>query len=353
MNRLNHDDFEIILGNSNKRFSGVTSTMLQVLDVQKENAKIVVLGKHHLADDIRTIGFFELAKTAKRPLPSGKPRIFHARRNDEMIQGVLLKYIFRNKLKLIFTSTAQRPKTWITRWLMGKMDGLLTTCNAAHSFMEVKADRIIPHGIDVDRMRNQQPLAPISLPTGFRVGIFGRVRKQKGIDLFVDALINLLPKFPEWSGVIVGQITEEQVLFVNELKTRITKAGLADRFVFMDEQAFVDIPALYRSMDIVTCLSINEGFGLTALEAMSVEKPVVATRAGAWPDIIDDETDGYIIDVSSEPQLRERLTALMESQVLRETIGRSAAEKVDQKYAIEREADALLIYYKEVQNNLQ
>jgi mannosyltransferase len=164
-------------------------------------------------------------------------------------------------------------------------------------------------------------------------------------------MIHVLPSFPDWMGVVVGQVTEEQTAFANGLKKKIDEAGLSDRLIFTGEQPFDGIPKLYRSMDIVTSLSVNEGFGLTVLEAMSVTKPVIATKAGAWPDIIEHGHDGFLIDVGSESQLIESLNTLMSSEVTREAAGRQAEYKVCQHYAIGREADALLSFYKEVQNN--
>ena len=55
---MNTDDVEIILGNSNKRFSGVTSTMLQVLKYQQERVAVAVLGKHNMPDSVQTLSFF-------------------------------------------------------------------------------------------------------------------------------------------------------------------------------------------------------------------------------------------------------------------------------------------------------
>ena len=85
---------QLILGNSNKRFSGVTSTMLQVLPHQKELMEVAVLGKHHLTDDTQWLTFRQFTKLCKNTLADGAPRIFHARRNDEMIQALIAKKLF-------------------------------------------------------------------------------------------------------------------------------------------------------------------------------------------------------------------------------------------------------------------
>jgi len=84
---------ELILGNANKNFSGVTSTMLQVLPHQQKAMDLLVLGKSNLPEGIPYISFFSLIKKLKQ-LNSSIPHIFHARRNMEMIQALLLKHLF-------------------------------------------------------------------------------------------------------------------------------------------------------------------------------------------------------------------------------------------------------------------
>ena len=329
----------------------MTSTMLQVLEVQKNLAGMAVLGRHHLPRGVKGLSFLQTLQLCQKPLSSGLPRVFHARRNDEMIQGLLLRALSVTPVKLVFTSTAQRPKTRFTRWLMSKMDGLLTTCSAAHSFMHLPADEVIPHGIDIQRMQNVEPTKHHSLPAKYNIGIFGRVRHQKGIDLFVDALIEVLPQFPAWAGVIVGEITTQHEAFVAELKKKVKSAGLSDRIVFKGKQNFQDIPYFYRSMDIVTSLSRNEGFGLTVPEAMSVGKAVVATMAGAWPDIIEHQKDGLLIDIGDLSGLKNALVGLMSAEKERHILGEKAQQKVQKLYTVEREANALLAYYRALQRS--
>ena len=137
---------ELILGNSNKRFSGVTSTMLQVLSRQKSLLSVAVLGDHFLPSEMPSISFLSLAKYGREPLADGRFRVFHARRNNEMIQALILKTLFGVKLKIVFTSTAQRHHTSLTRWLMSQMDGIVSTCAAAASYLKLPANIIIPHG---------------------------------------------------------------------------------------------------------------------------------------------------------------------------------------------------------------
>ena len=66
-------------------------------------------------------------------------------------------------------------------------------------------------------------------------GCVGRIRHQKGTDLFVDAMIRLLPDRPDWIGIIAGRTTAEHTGFEKELRQRIADAGLTDRIRFVGE----------------------------------------------------------------------------------------------------------------------
>jgi len=350
--RAESADFEVILGNSNKRFSGVTSTMLQVLLHQQHLIAIRVLGSHHLSEDFRAISFLQLARIAGKPLANNRPRIFHARRNDEMIQALLLKHLFRCKLKIVFTSTAQRKKTWITRWLMSKMDALLSTCQAAANYMTYPPDSIIPHGINTDVYKPNQSEPTLSLDRKLKlIGIFGRVRSQKGVDLLVAAAISVLPNHREWGLIIVGEVTPEHSVFKNILSEKLSRAGLAERVSFTGKVSFEQLPKYFAKIDIAVALSRNEGFGLTVLEAMSSAKPVVVTKAGAWPDIIEHAIDGFLIDVDDQEALETHLLSLIHSETLRVKMGEAARAKVLEFYTVQREAERLVGFYRKIQNS--
>ncbi len=344
--KINNSEYRIILGNSNKRFSGVTSTMLQVLKVQHQLESIAVLGSYHLPNGIKSFTFFELAKVAKKPLVDGKFRVFHARRNNEMIQALLLKIIFGCKLKIVFTSTAQRKKTWITRWLMSQMDGLITTCSAAKSYMHIQPDVIIPHGIDADIYTpSAEKSNKISLPGKHNIGIFGRVRAQKGVDILIDAALALLPAHPDWGIVVVGETTPDQEFFKKQLIDKLSAANLESKILFTGTLPFQQLPSLFASVDIVTALSRNEGFGLTVLEAMSSGKPVVASMAGAWPDIIEDGVDGFLVKHEQLDSVITTLESLMQEKNLRKNIGLQARSKIVNHYQVKKEATELLSFY--------
>jgi mannosyltransferase len=340
-------DVKIILGNSNRRFSGVTSTMLQVLPHVAHEVNVVVLGRHHLPENFRSISFFQAARYLRSQHPDGSPRLFHARRNDEMIQALTLKWVFRSKIRIVFTSTAQRKKSWLTRFLMRNMDGLLSTCNAAASFMPSPPDRIIPHGINLELFNkvNHDRIGNIDFPAKYNIGLYGRVRKQKGVDLLIDAALQILPRHKDWGVVFVGEITSEEERFVENQRAKLSEAAMLERVRFTGKVPFDVLPSYFQGVDIVCALSTNEGFGLTVLEGASCSKPVIATKAGAWPDILENSSAGYLIEVGGLTELVEFIESLIESKSERQRLGRNGSLLVREKYTVERESEQLLSYY--------
>src|SRR4051794_8866669 len=162
-------------------------------------------------EGIARIGASDLFKLWRR----GRPLIWHARRNNEMIVGVLLRSLGW-PLRLVFTSAAQRHHSWITRWLIRQMDAIIATSGISASFLK-RASTVIPHGVDTDVYAPPSDRAAAFLETGlpgrYAVGCFGRVRAQKGSDVFVDAMCRLLPRHPDFTAVIVGAVTADQLGF--------------------------------------------------------------------------------------------------------------------------------------------
>ena len=76
------DEIELIIGNSNSNFSGVTSTMLQLLSEQQKLINLRVMGKHHLTDESLNISFWQVANMCRKPLADGRFRIFHVKVAD-------------------------------------------------------------------------------------------------------------------------------------------------------------------------------------------------------------------------------------------------------------------------------
>ena len=349
-------NIELILGNSNKRFSGVTSTMLQVLNKQLALLPVAVLGDYFLpsssssSNKVIAISFLEVIKYGRSKTPAGQYHIFHARRNNEMIQALILKKLFGVKIKIVFTSTAQRHHTQFTRWLIKQMDGIVSTCAAAASYLERPANIIVPHGIDTNTYQpcsnKEESWQKLGLPGKYGIGIFGRVRKQKGLDRLIDAALPLLKKYPDFTIVITGQVQHKDQAYFDTQMAKVKNAGLEQQVVYLGELPFAKIPALIQSMTIVTALSRNEGFGLTVLEAMASGVAVLTSDAGAWPEVVRNGIDGHTVASLDTQVLSDTLAKMLESPETLNTMGAQGRQRIEQHYTIEREAENLVKYFK-------
>ena len=352
---MENKSIEVILGNSNRRFSGVTSTMLRVLEHHKGKIGVSVMGKHHLPEDVPSISFWRCAKLCRSTLPNEKFRVFHARRNNEVIQALILKKIFKAKIKIIFTSTAQREHTWITRWLIKRVDCLVATCSGAAAVLKRKPDKMIPHGVDINtyRLPNEgKKIAWESLgyPGKYGIGIFARVRQQKGIGILVDAMIPIMKENPSPTILIAGETTKSHENFVADLKAKIKSEGLEKRILFIGKVHYAEeVPRLMRGLSIVTALSTIEGFGLPILEAMSSGCAVVASRTGAWEDIIVPEEHGLLVPCNDVKATQEALKKLTSNSESLEKMGLRGRDRIAEGFTIENEANSLLELYKSVQ----
>jgi mannosyltransferase len=355
-NQKQNEEIELIIGNSNSNFSGVTSTMLQLLSEQQKLINLRVMGKHHLPDESLVISFWQVAKLCRKPLSDGRFRIFHARRVDEMIQALILKHVLRSKIKIIFSSAAQRSRSGSTLWLTDKMDAVLAMCKASASYLHRKPDAIIYHGVKADvytppdnkaEAWQALNLLPESAQKGkYGIAILGRVRAQKGVHLFVRGCIEVLDKYPDYTAVVVGSISSSNENFVKELQVEIEQAGLSDRIVFAGEQNFADIPKIFSALSLVVALSDNEGFGLTILEAMSSGAAVLASEAGAWPEVVRQGEDGYVVPVNDLTAVVEKMDILLSDQDKLTQMGINGRERVLEHYSVQREAKQLVEFFR-------
>ncbi|WP_340679489.1 glycosyltransferase family 4 protein [Paraglaciecola sp.] len=347
------DEVELIIGNSNSNFSGVTSTMLQVMSQQRSMINLKIMGQHFLPDAALAISFWQTAMMCRKPLKNGKWRIFHARRVDEMIQAVVLKYIFRAKIKLVFSSAAQRHRSGLTLWLTRRMDGVIAVSNRSASYLVDPPAMINPHGVQIDdyvpAADKLQAWQSLGFGGKYGIGILGRVRKQKGVHLFVEACLQLLHKHPDFNAVVVGAISGNNKELVLKMKSQIGQAGLSQRIIFTDELPFEKIPPIFSALSLVCALSDNEGFGLTVLEAMSSGAAVLATQAGAWEDIIRPGIDGYIVPINDQVAVTKKMDLLLSDPEKLLAMGRVGRLRVEQQYAVEHEAQRLVDYFRSLQ----
>jgi mannosyltransferase len=340
---ISADRLQLIVPNLHRRYSGVTATNRMVAPKLARMFQAAWFGPD-APDGIGQMGVIDLLKLWRRR----SPLIWHARRNNEMIAGVVLRWLGW-PLKLVFTSAAQRHHTWITRWLIGRMDAVIATSDVSASFLKRDAT-VILHGVDTDRYSpppdRAMAFAESGLPGRYAIGCFGRVRAQKGSDVFVEAMCRLLPRYPDFTAVLVGAITPEQAMFAGELIRRIDAAGLRARIVISGELAIEQVQRWYQRLTIYAFTSRVEGFGLTLIEAMSAGAALVASRAGAAELVVEDGVTGALTQPGDVDALVAALEPLMRDPASAAAMGERGRTRVLEKFSLDAEANRIAEVYR-------
>ncbi|MRG56689.1 glycosyltransferase [Phyllobacterium sp. SYP-B3895] len=335
---------EVIAPNFKRTLSGVTSTIIQLIPLQRANGlKIATLGPG-LPDDLPKLRWLGLPGLWLEPRT--RPfRIWHARRNTEMVAGIFMRSVLRMRLKLLFTSAAQRDHRSFTKWLIRRMNAVIATSGKSGSFLEVP-HTVIMHGVDTERFHpplgEEDSFAASGLAGKYLIGCSGRIRHSKGTDLFVDAMISLLPHHPEWTAIMTGRTTVENKGFEQELRQKIAAAGLDDRILFLGEVP--DVRIWYRRMTLYVAPSRKEGFGLTPLEAMASQTAVVASDAGAYAEMITPET-GSVVPAGDGKALEAAIAPYLADPSQCNDMGKAGLAHVRENFPLEKEAGKILDVY--------
>lgn len=342
------DAIEVIVPNLTFRYSGVTATNRMIAPRIAAMMKVAWLGRDR-PDGIAQIHWSDLLRLRRR---AATLRIWHARRNIEMIVGVLL-HSLGWPLALVFTSAGQRHHSGITRWLIARMDAVIATSELSASYLQRPAT-VIHHGIDPARYAPPADRAAAwrdsGLPGRYGIGCFGRVRRQKGTDLFVTAMCRLLPRYPDFAAVVIGEVTSDQRSFEAELKAKVAAAGLSERIVFLGYRPVDELPLWYRRISIYAFTSRNEGFGLTLLEAMAAENGLVASRAGAAEIVVVDGDTGLLVPPGDGDALAAALETLMRDPDRVVRMGRRGRARVLADFSIDAEAARIAALYRGIRS---
>ncbi|AFV10476.1 glycosyl transferase [Thermacetogenium phaeum DSM 12270] len=160
-------------------------------------------------------------------------------------------------------------------------------------------------------------------------GIVARLHPVKGHRYFLEAAREVAGRFPDARFVIVGS-----GFYWREVDSLIREYGLADRCI---RTGFLtDAGPAYAALDCLVISSLSEGFGLTALEAAALGKPVIATRVGALPEIIEDGVTGLLVPPADPGALARAMLRLLEDPAEGRRLGAAAREVLLERFSLDR-----------------
>ena len=200
-------------------------------------------------------------------------------------------------------------------------------------FVENKDVRVIPNGVDVSRFSaincpDPGLLDPTTLESPTLLSL-GRLAFRKGFHLLIEAMPNILNAEPNTKLYIAGN--GYMTTFLRGLTTSLGLNGSVGFLGYVPDDA---LSWLYNNCDIFIIPSISaESFGITLIEAMAARRPVVASRIGGIPEIIEDGVNGMLFDPWDSRALSEKVVKLLRDPNMAERMGRIAYETVERKYS--------------------
>lgn len=191
--------------------------------------------------------------------------------------------------------------------------------------------KIIYNGIDLEKfdvpvvegnLRNKLGISQNS----YILGIVARLHHVKNHPMLLKAFQKVLVSFPDATLLIIGDGPEENALIqlTKELQIQRQTHFLGNRS---------DIKELLRIIDIFILPSFSEGTSVSILEAMAMKRPVVATRVGGNPEVVEDQKTGILVENENVEELTMAIEKLLKNPELRTQMGNAGRVRVQENFS--------------------
>jgi glycosyltransferase involved in cell wall biosynthesis len=200
---------------------------------------------------------------------------------------------------------------------------------------------VLLNAIDLDRF-TAQPDAKQSFyselqlhPADFTVGIVGQITPRKGQLELVRAFANVLAEVPAAVLLIIGApLFNRDDKYLQLIKQAALDLGVDFRVRFTGLRD--DIPAIMQSLDLLVVNSSAEPFGLVAAEAMASGTPVIATACDGLEEIVEHNTNGWLVPARDEHKLAEAIVYLFRQVEVRRRLSTKAMEDATARFSLDR-----------------
>ena len=162
----------------------------------------------------------------------------------------------------------------------------------------------------------------------------GRLHREKGFDYLIRAVAPLIYTRNNLYLVLVGDGTEKHAL-----QKIAQRAGIAHRVICTGYVPTVGLMLAVSDIFILPSV-VRESFGIVLLEAMAAQKPVIASRLGGIPEIVDDGVTGILVTPGDEKELSRAIASLLADPLLRNKMGQEGRKRVAHYFTHTRMIDA-------------
>jgi len=185
---------------------------------------------------------------------------------------------------------------------------------------------VIPFGININEFKPKN-VESLFGPDDFILGSIKPVESLYNIDILIKSFAKLLPRYNNLKLLIIGDGTEKASLI--ELCKQL---GVFEKVIFTGRIPFKDISNYYNMIDILVNISEYESFGVSVVEAMACETPVVVTNVGGLKEVVKDDSVGLKVNIGDVDDTINAIERLINDKTLYNQISVNARKHVIEKY---------------------
>ncbi len=175
------------------------------------------------------------------------------------------------------------------------------------------------------------------------VGYIGRLVPEKGVNVLLGAVTNVLKAKPNTKFVIAGEGWHR-----NELEGISKELQIEDKVLFTGYLSEEDFLPYFNVTDILVVPSTYEPFGIVALEGMATRTPIIVSDVGGLSEIVDHKWTGFKVPPDNSDAMAEAIIELLENNDLRKRIIKNAEEKLTHVYDWTIIADQTIKIYERI-----
>jgi len=237
-----------------------------------------------------------------------------------------------------------------SRWKHRQVDCFIAASEAIRHMLlhdGVPEDRTVTvhEGIDVDHVLGAPAVdvhAAFFLPHGAPVvGNVAALVPHKGQRHLIEAAHLVVQQMPDARFVILGEGELREHLERQVKEYRLEKHVLLPGFR-------TDVLGCMKSFDLVAMSSVTEGLGTSLLDAMAASRPIVATRAGGIPEIVEDGLNGVLVPPRDHREMARQIVRLLGDPALRKRMGEAGLVRVRKDFTVERMVERTAAVYARV-----
>ena len=225
-----------------------------------------------------------------------------------------------------------------SRWKYRQVDCYVTASDAIRQILiadGVPADRVVTvhEGIDVEHVAAAAPVnvhetfwLPHHAPV---VGNVAALVAHKGQRYLIEAAHLVVKQIPDARFVILGEGELRE-----HLEHLVREHGLEKHVLLPGFRT--DVLGCIKAFDLFVMSSVTEGLGTSLLDAMACERPIVATRAGGIPEIVEDGVTGLLVPPRDHTALAEAIVRALRDEALRRRMAAAGLARVRERFTVER-----------------